>query len=126
MIQCSRAHRRKKIRGDRWEGPARGGPTAVAVDVCLEIARNIYWFDAVNRFLSRSSVAGMWAQFPCSVRLNWKSKGPPLTPRGPSFCEQLGAASLPIYCSGKCDWIKVKTRAWREANRYRAEMFNAR
>ena len=30
------------------------------------------------------------------------------------------------YRSGKCDWIKVKTRAWREANRYRAEMFNAR
>ena len=55
----------------------------------------------------------MWAPFPCSVRLYWKSKGPPLTPRGPSFCEQLGAASLPIYCSGKCDWIKVKTRAWR-------------
>ena len=30
------------------------------------------------------------------------------------------------YRSGKCDWIKVKTRAWREANTYRAEMFNAR
>ena len=23
------------------------------------------------------------------------------------------------YRSWKCDWIKVKTRAWREANRYR-------
>ena len=30
------------------------------------------------------------------------------------------------YRSGKCEWIKVKTRAWREANRYRDEMFNQR
>jgi ATP-dependent DNA ligase len=30
------------------------------------------------------------------------------------------------YRPGKCDWIKVKTRAWREANRYRGELFNQR
>jgi len=28
------------------------------------------------------------------------------------------------YRSGKCDWIKVKTKAWREANKYRGELFN--
>ena len=28
------------------------------------------------------------------------------------------------YCSGECrDWIKVKTEAWREANRERWRMF---
>ena len=47
-------------------------------------------------------------------------------------CETLGLESIVAkskdapYRSGKGDWIKVKTRAWREANRYRAEMFNAR
>ena len=30
------------------------------------------------------------------------------------------------YPSGKCDWIKVKTRAWREANKRRGELFNPR
>jgi bifunctional non-homologous end joining protein LigD len=28
------------------------------------------------------------------------------------------------YRSGKCDWIKVKTKAWREANKNRGELFN--
>ena len=27
------------------------------------------------------------------------------------------------YRSGKCDWVKVKTKAWREANRERGELF---
>ena len=30
------------------------------------------------------------------------------------------------YRSGKCDWVKVKTNAWREANKDRGEMFNQR
>jgi hypothetical protein len=30
------------------------------------------------------------------------------------------------YRSGKGDWIKVKTKAWREANRDRGELFNQR
>ena len=28
------------------------------------------------------------------------------------------------YRSGKCDWIKVKTKAWREAHKDRGELFN--
>lgn len=28
------------------------------------------------------------------------------------------------YRSGKCDWVKVKTAAWREANKDRGELFN--
>jgi bifunctional non-homologous end joining protein LigD len=28
------------------------------------------------------------------------------------------------YRSGKCDWVKVKTKAWREANKNRGELFN--
>ena len=28
------------------------------------------------------------------------------------------------YRSGKCDWIKVKTSAWREAHKNRGELFN--
>ena len=34
------------------------------------------------------------------------------------------AACNAIYCSGRCDWIKVKTKAWREANTARGELFN--
>ena len=30
------------------------------------------------------------------------------------------------YRSGKGDWMKVKTRAWREANRDRGELFSQR
>ena len=30
------------------------------------------------------------------------------------------------YRSVWCDWIKVKTRAWREANKYRGDLFNLR
>ena len=36
---------------------------------------------------------------------------------------QMGARR---YGSGKGDWVKAKTKAWREANKYRGEMFNAR
>ena len=28
------------------------------------------------------------------------------------------------YRSGKCDWVKVKTKVWREANKDRGELFN--
>ena len=28
------------------------------------------------------------------------------------------------YRSGKCDWVKVKTKVWREANKSRGELFN--
>jgi hypothetical protein len=47
-------------------------------------------------------------------------------------CERLGLEGIVSkrkdagYRSGRCDWIKVKTRAWREANRYRGELFNQR
>ena len=44
-------------------------------------------------------------------------------------CERLGLegivskrADLP-YRAGRCDWVKVKTKAWREANRDRRELF---
>ena len=45
-------------------------------------------------------------------------------------CETLGLEGIVSkrkdapYRSGKGDWIKVKTKAWREANRYRGELFN--
>ena len=47
-------------------------------------------------------------------------------------CERLGIEGIVSkrkdapYRSGKCDWVKVKTRAWREANRDRGELFNQR
>jgi bifunctional non-homologous end joining protein LigD len=44
-------------------------------------------------------------------------------------CERLGLEGIVSkmgnqpYRSGKCDWSKTKTKAWREANRDRSEMF---
>ena len=48
------------------------------------------------------------------------------------MCEERGIEGIASkrkdapYRSGKCDWIKVKTRAWREVNKNRGEMFNQR
>ena len=45
-------------------------------------------------------------------------------------CEKRGIEGIvskrkdAIYRSGKCDWIKVKTKVWREANKERGELFN--
>jgi bifunctional non-homologous end joining protein LigD len=45
-------------------------------------------------------------------------------------CERLGLEGIVSkmgnqpYRSGKGDWVKVKTKAWREANRDRRELFN--
>jgi bifunctional non-homologous end joining protein LigD len=47
-----------------------------------------------------------------------------------AVCEERGLEGIVSkrkdspYRSGKCDWIKVKTRAWREANKDRGELFN--
>ena len=30
------------------------------------------------------------------------------------------------YRSGKCDWVKAKTKVWRETNNDRGELFNPR
>ena len=45
-------------------------------------------------------------------------------------CEKRGIEGIvskrkdAIYRSGKCDWIKVKTKSWRAANTARGELFN--
>jgi len=47
-------------------------------------------------------------------------------------CERLGIEGIVSkrkdapYRSGKCDWVKVKTKAWREVNKNRGELFNQR
>jgi bifunctional non-homologous end joining protein LigD len=47
-------------------------------------------------------------------------------------CERIGLEGIVSNCkdapyhSGKCDWVKVKTSAWREVNRDRGELFNQR
>jgi bifunctional non-homologous end joining protein LigD len=44
-------------------------------------------------------------------------------------CERLGLEGIVLkrwdqpYRAGRCDWVKVKTRTWREANRDRRELF---
>ena len=44
-------------------------------------------------------------------------------------CERLGLEGIVSkrrdqpYRAGRCDWVKVKTKAWREANRDRRELF---
>ena len=44
-------------------------------------------------------------------------------------CERLGLEGIVSkrgdqpYRAGRCDWVKVKTKAWREANRDRGELF---
>src|SRR5262245_5754946 len=49
-----------------------------------------------------------------------------------SVCEKHGLEGIVSkrtdapYRSGKCDWVKVKTKAWREANKLRGELFNRR
>ena len=49
-----------------------------------------------------------------------------------AVCEERGLEGIVSkrkdagYRSGKCDWVKVKTRAWRVAIRWRGEMFNMR
>ena len=47
-------------------------------------------------------------------------------------CERLGLEGIVSkrgdqpYRAGRCDWVKVKTKAWREANRNRRELFKNR
>ena len=47
-------------------------------------------------------------------------------------CERLGIEGMVSkrkdapYRSGKGDWVKVKTKAWREANKNRGDLFNQR
>ena len=47
-------------------------------------------------------------------------------------CDRLGLEGVVSkrkdqpYRAGRCDWVKVKTKAWRETNRDRRELFNPR